>query len=86
MILLETPFSLSFSPNIPALINPPIVSSKDDFANGPTSPRPIPCLLIAVKYPLLVFQAFFSKRPKWPAPLNISDELYSEYKNEEINN
>jgi len=39
-----------------------------------------------VKYPLLVFQAFFSKRPKWPAPLNISDELYSEYKNEEINN
>jgi len=32
------------------------------------------------KYPFLVFQSLFLKRPKWPAPLYISDELYSEYK------
>ena len=33
MILLDTPLSLSFSPNIPALINPPIVSSNEDFTS-----------------------------------------------------
>ena len=39
-----------------------------------------------VKYPFVVFQSLFLKRPKWAAPLNISDELYSEYKNGEFNN
>ena len=39
-----------------------------------------------VKYPLLVFQSLFSRKPKWHAPLNISEKLYSEYKNGEANN
>jgi hypothetical protein len=34
-----------------------------------------------VKYPLLVLQFLFIKRPPWTGPLIISKELFSEYKN-----
>ena len=38
------------------------------------------------KYPFLALHSLFIKRPKWPEPLNISEDLYTEYDNRETSN